>query len=59
MRKRQVMWLAIFHLTCMAVFLEVVARAPAMEWASLKGELYDLDHAPQDHPAPKAGQQKA
>jgi hypothetical protein len=58
MRKRQVMWLAIFHLTCMAVFLEVVARAP-VKWASLKGELYDLDNAPQDHPAPKAGQQKA
>jgi hypothetical protein len=28
-------------------------------WLSLKGELYDLDHAPQDQPAPEAGQQKA
>jgi hypothetical protein len=27
--------------------------------ASLKGELYDLDQAPQDQTAPQAGQQKA
>jgi hypothetical protein len=52
------MWLAIFYLSCVALFLEVVARAPALS-DRLKGELYDLNDAPQDKPAPKSGKQKA
>jgi hypothetical protein len=47
------MWLAILYLASVAVFLEAVARAP------LKGELYDLDYAPQDQSGPKGCQQKA
>jgi hypothetical protein len=26
-----ILWL-IFHLTCLAIFLELIARAPVLEW---------------------------